>query len=258
MRRRGGKRASIAVPNGVAEAPTLFDLAPANHTDPAIGADGHRSRMRARLLAAGPDVLADHEMLEMMLFLALPRRDTKQIARALLDAFGGFAAVIAAPPADLGRIEGLGEAGIAALKLVQAAATRLSRLELHGNLAVFDQWTAMTGYLSVVMAREKTEQFRVLFLDNRNRLLGDEVLGSGTINHAPVYPREIIRRGLELHASAIILAHNHPSGDPRPSEDDIALTRAIIRVCSPLLIEVHDHIVIGATGITSFRQLGLL
>jgi DNA repair protein RadC len=233
----------------------LFDLAPPDVSVPS--AEGHRSRMRDRLIRAGPDALADHEMLEMVLFLALPRRDTKPIARALLARFGGFAAVIAAPPADLGRIEGLGEAGIAALKLVRAAATRLLRAEAR-NKPAFDQWRAMVDYLVAAMAREKTEQFRVLFMDSRNRLLADEVLGSGTINHAPVYPREIVRRALELHATMVVLAHNHPSGDPRPSEEDIAVTRTIEAACAPLRIVVHEHIIIATSGYTSFRELGLL
>ena len=171
---------------------------------PALTAEGHRSRLRARLLTAGPEALADHEMLEMLLFLALPRKDTKPIARALLGRFGGFGPVVTASPGELRAIEGLGEAGIAALKLAQAAALRL----LRGTLAeqpVLRSWEALTDYLRAALRHEKTEQFRVLFLDARTRLLADEVMGRGTINHAPVYPREIARRALELHASTVIL-----------------------------------------------------
>lgn len=247
-----GRRTKVT---GMAESASLFDL-----VEPRVsvhGADGHRARMRDRLLTAGPDALADHEMLEMVLFLALPRRDTKPIARTLLATFGGFGPVIAAPPADLMRIEGLGEAGTAALKLVQAAAARL----LRGDVAerpVLSNWDRLIPYLQAQMRHERSEHIRVLFLDTRNRLLADEVMGQGTVNHAPVYPREIVRRALELHATALILAHNHPSGDPTPSRDDIAMTKTIRQTCEALRIAVHDHIVIGGDRWVSFRSEGLL
>jgi DNA repair protein RadC len=245
-------------PPGLAETADLLASLGAPASEPAVlGADGHRARMRTRLLTAGPEALADHEMLEMVLFLALPRRDTKPIARALLDQFGGFGAVIAAPLADLVKIEGIGEAGAAALKIVQAAALRLLQGAVRDQ-PVLNNWDRLMDYLLARLAHEKTEQFRVLFLDNRNRLLGDEVLGQGTVNHAPVYPREVIRRALELHAVCLILTHNHPSGDPTPSREDLAMTREIRRAAEALRIEVHDHVIIAGSRWLSLRQEGLL
>jgi DNA repair protein RadC len=221
------------------------------------GADGHRARMRDRLLTAGPEALADHEMLEMILFLALPRRDTKPIARALLGKFGSFAGAIAAPPQELRGIEGLGEAGLAALKTVQAAALRLVRAEIM-HRPVLNNWDRLMDYLNAVLAREKVEQFRILFLDNKNRLQGDEAQARGTVNHTPVYPREVVKRALELHATAIILVHNHPSGDPTPSNEDIAMTREIQQAAAVLSIVLHDHVIVGNGKWLSFRREGLL
>jgi DNA repair protein RadC len=221
------------------------------------GAEGHRARMRARLLGAGPDSLADHEMLEMLLFLALPRRDTKTIARALMARHGSFARAIAAAPQELRAVEGLGEAGIAALKLAQAAALRLLRAEVIGQ-PVLNNWDKLMKYLNAVLARERTEQFRVLFLDNRNRLLADEAQGRGTVNHTPVYPREVVKRALELQASALILVHNHPSGDPTPSAEDIAMTREVKTAAAALSLVLHDHVIVGNGTWTSFRREGLL
>ncbi|HET6182728.1 MAG TPA: DNA repair protein RadC [Acetobacteraceae bacterium] len=225
--------------------------------DEAIGAEGHRARMRARLLTAGPDALADHEMLEMVLFLALPRRDTKPIARALLARFGSFAAVIAAPLQDLRGIDGLGEASIAALKLVHAASVRLLRAEVIGR-PVLSSWDRLMDYLTATLARERIEQFRVLFLDTRNRLIADEMQGRGTVNHTPVYPREVARRALELNAAAVILVHNHPSGDPAPSHDDVAMTQEVRAALSAVSVLLHDHIIVGNGKWTSLRQLGAL
>jgi DNA repair protein RadC len=222
-----------------------------------LSAEGHRSRMRARLLTAGPDALADHELIEMVLFIALPRRDTKAIARTMISRFGSFAAAIAAPPQDLQRIEGLGEAGLAALKTVQAAAIRLARSELSRR-PVLNNWPALMDYLNAVLARERVEQLRILFLDNKNHLLGDEAQTRGTVNHTPVYPREVAKRALELHATALILVHNHPSGDPTPSRDDVAMTKEIHAALTPLGIVLHDHVIIGNGRFTSFRQEGLL
>jgi DNA repair protein RadC len=240
----------------VAAGGDLFGLTPPD--DPNVqGAEGHRNRMRARLLAAGPDALADHEMLEMLLFLALPRRDTKPIARELLTRFGGFGPVVTASPDELRAIEGLGDAGIAALKLAQAAAYRLLRGELAAK-PVLKSWDALIDYLRAVLGHEKTEQFHVLFLDMRARLIADEVMGRGTINHAPVYPREIARRALELHASTVILAHNHPSGTMEASRDDIAMTREIRRALLPLSVSLHDHLIITGEGYVSMLQQGLL
>ena len=222
-----------------------------------VSAEHHRQRMRARLLTAGPESVADHELLEMVLFLALPRRDTKPIGRALLARFGSFAGAIAAPANDLRAIGGLGDAGVAALKTVHAAALRLVRAEVRDQ-PVLTQWQALLDYLTAAMARDPVEQFRVMFLDNKNRLIADEALSRGTVNHTPVYPREVVKRALELNASALILAHNHPSGDPAPSPDDIAMTRDIKAAAEALGLVVHDHVVIGNGRSLSFRARGLL
>ncbi|MGH7212825.1 MAG: RadC family protein [Acetobacteraceae bacterium] len=240
----------------------LEGLGPLAHDTPPeagapAGSDGHRARLRLRLLTAGPDAIADHELLEMVLFLALPRRDTKPIARALLGRFGSFAAAIAAPLADLRATEGLGEAGVAALKTVQAAALRLARAEVMGR-PVLSNWDALMDYLNAALARERVEQFRVLFLDNRNRLLADEAQARGTVNHTPVYPREVVKRALELHATALILVHNHPSGDPTPSRADVEMTQGIAEAAATLAIVLHDHVVIGNGSWLSFRREGLL
>jgi DNA repair protein RadC len=222
-----------------------------------VGADGHRARMRQRLLKAGPDSLADHEMLEMILFIALPRRDTKPIARHLLTRFRSFGGVLGAPQQELRAVEGMGEAGTAAVKLVQAAALRMMRHDLAAE-PVLSTWERLTDYLTAAMGHERIEQFRVLFLDGRNKLIADEIQGIGTINHAPAYPREVIRRCLELHASALILVHNHPSGEPAPSREDVALTAEIARAAELMGIAVHDHIVIGRGKWVSFRAEKLM
>ena len=213
--------------------------------------------MRARLLAAGAESLADHELLEMVLFTALPRRDTKAIAKALLARFGSFAGAIAGPLADLRTIEGLGEAGAAALKTVQAAALRLARSEIRDR-PLLDNWARLIDYLNAALARERLEQFRVLFLDSRNHLLADEVQARGTVNHTPVYPREVVKRALELHAAAIILVHNHPSGDPTPSREDIAMTAETRKAAEALAIVLHDHVIIGNGRWVSLRERKLL
>jgi DNA repair protein RadC len=243
---------------GLAEVATLPGLLPdGDETEAAIGAGGHRARMRQRLLKAGPDALADHEMLEMVLFLALPRRDTKPMARTLLSRFGDFGSVIGAPAAELGAIEGLGEAAAAALKLVQGAALRLLRRQAAAE-PVLSSWDRLMDYLSATMVHERIEQFRVLFLDTRNRLIAGEVQSRGSINHTPAYPREVVRRCLELHASAVILAHNHPSGEPAPSREDVAMTADIQRAAATMGIMVHDHVIVGRSGCVSFRQQKLL
>lgn len=229
--------------------------APAPVADP--GPAGHRARLRSRLLEAGPASLADHEMLEMLLFLALPRRDTKPVARALLARFGSFAAAIAASPAALAAQPGLGEAGVAALKLAQAAALRLAQAELRGR-PLLDHWAAVEAYLMAALAREAVEQVRVLFLDRRNHLLADEEMGRGSVDHAPVYPREVMRRALEWQASALIVVHNHPSGDPSPSAQDIAMTQELAAAARTLGLVLHDHLVVGNGRCASLRRLGLM
>jgi len=187
---------------------------PARQPDPVppspASAEGHRNRLRARLLTGGPDSVADHELLEMVLFLALPRRDTKPVARALLARFGSFAGAVSAPLPELRSVEGMGDAGAAALKTIQAAALRLVRAEVLDQ-PVLGNWDRLIDYLTAMLARERVEHFRILFLDNRNRLLADEAQARGTVNHTPVYPREVVKRALELHATALILVHNHPT-----------------------------------------------
>jgi DNA repair protein RadC len=242
-------------PNGMAEVALLPGLIPEPMTS--IGAEGHRARMRQRLLKSGPDSLADHEMLEMILFIALPRRDTKPIARELLTRFRSFGGVIGAPETELRGVEGVGEAGAAAIKLIQAGALRMMRQDL-ATQPVLSTWDRLTDYLMAAMGHERIEQFRVLFLDGRNKLLADEVQGTGTINHTPAYPREVVRRCLELHATAVVLAHNHPSGEPTPSRDDVLLTNHIVRAAATMGISVHDHIIIGRGKFLSFRAEKLL
>jgi DNA repair protein RadC len=221
------------------------------------GAEGHRGRMREKLLKNDADGILDHELLEMVLFLALPRRDTKPLARALLARFGSFAGVIAAPLPDLLSEDGLGEAAAAALKTVQAAAIRLIRPEKRTR-DVLSNWDALIDYLNARLSRERVEQLRVLYLDNRNCLLADEAQSRGTVNHTPVYPREVVKRAIELRATALILVHNHPSGDPTPSREDIAMTREIKSAAGLLEIVLHDHVIVGNGKWTSFRREGLL
>ena len=224
---------------------------------PPAGHLGHRARMRTRLIESGPDSLLDHELLEMLLFIALPRRDTKPIAKALLARFGSFAAAISAPIRELREVEGLGDAGIAALKAVQGAALRMMRAEV-AERPLLNNWDRLIAYLTAALSRERVEQFRVLFLDTKNRLLADEAQAKGTVNHTPVYPREVLRRALDLQATALILVHNHPSGDPTPSRADIEMTREVRAAAEALGIVVHDHLIMGNGRHTSFRREGLL
>ena len=218
---------------------------------------GHRERLRERFYTAGPEALSDYELLEMALFPALPRRDTKPLAKALLTKFGSFAEVISAPAERLKEINGLGEAAITELKIVQAAASRLARGEVKKR-TVLSSWSAVLDYCRTTMAFADKEQFRVLFLDKRNQVIADEVQQTGTVDHTPVYPREVIKRALELSATALILVHNHPSGDPTPSRADIQMTQAIVEIAKPLGISVHDHIILGKDGHTSFKGLKLI
>ena len=218
---------------------------------------GHRDRLRARFLKGGADAMPDYELLELTLFAAVPRKDTKPLAKALLARFGSFAEVIAAPRARLMELAGVGEAVATHLKIVEAAAQRLAQTKVIKRPAL-SSWAALLDYCTAAMAREPAEQFRVLFLDRKNVLIADEVQSRGTIDHTPVYPREIVKRALELTASAIILVHNHPSGDPTPSRADIDMTREIEKAAKALHIAVHDHLVIGRGGQASFKSLGLL
>jgi DNA repair protein RadC len=221
------------------------------------GPAGHRERLRERFLKGGADAMPDYELLELTLFAVIPRRDTKPLAKALLLRFGSFAEVIAAPRARLMEVKGVGEAVVHHLKIVEAAAQRLARTKVIGKPAL-SSWTALLDYCTAAMARSTHEEFRILFLDRKNVLIADEVQNRGTVDHTPVYPREIIKRALELSASAIILVHNHPSGDPAPSKADIAMTREVANAAKALGIAVHDHLVIGRAGHASFKSLGLL
>ncbi len=229
--------------NGLAEAPPHFH--------------GHRERLRARFLEAGSDALADYELLELVLFRAIPRRDVKPIAKALIARFGSFAEVIAAPAARLAETPGLGTSAVAELKIVQAAAARLARGEVKRRPAL-SSWSAVLDYCRTAMAFAEKEQFRILFLDKRNQLIADEVQQVGTVDHTPVYPREVVKRALELSATAVILVHNHPSGDPTPSHADIQMTQQIIDIAKPLGISVHDHIIVGKEGHASLKGLRLI
>ena len=218
---------------------------------------GHRDRLRERLLGQGANALADYELLEFALFAAVPRRDTKPMAKALLARFGSLAEVVAAPPQRLAEIEGVGDRVIAELKLLKAFAERMGR-EAVTRRPVLSSWAALIDYCRTAMAYEDREQFRILFLDKKNVLIADEVQQTGTVDHTPVYPREVVRRALELSATAVILVHNHPSGDPTPSRADIQMTKTIVDVAAPLGIIVHDHLIIGREGHASFRGLGLI
>lgn len=218
---------------------------------------GHRQRLRERFLAAGPESLADYELLELLLFLAKPRGDVKPLAKALIARFGSFAAVLAASPRDLREVEGVGEASIVALKTVQAAALRMARQELIDR-PIINSWKKLLEYCHAAMAHEKIEQFRLLFLDGKNALIADEVQQKGTVNHTPVYTREVVKRALELGASAIVMVHNHPSGDPTPSRDDVAMTKEVATAAEKLGIALHDHLIIGRKGHVSLKSMGLI
>jgi DNA repair protein RadC len=218
---------------------------------------GHRERLRERFFGAGPEALSDYELLEMALFPALPRRDTKPLAKALLKKFGSFAEVIHAPMARLREVEGIGEASINQIKLLAAAATRVAKGEVKKNIAL-SSWNDVIDYIRTGMAFADKEQFRLLFLDKRNQLISDEVQQTGTVDHTPVYPREVIKRALELSATALILVHNHPSGDPSPSQADIQMTKAIVDIATPLGISVHDHIIVGKNGHASLKGMKLI
>jgi len=217
----------------------------------------HRSRLRGRFLSAGPGSLADYEMLELVLFRAIPRRDVKPLAKKLLDQFGDFNGAISAPASRLQELPGLGHAAICELKLIEAAAHRLARARVL-NRPALSSWAKLMEYCKTTMAHREIEQFRILFLDRRNILVADEEQGKGTVDHVPVYPREVVKRALELNASAIILVHNHPSGDPTPSQADIDMTRKVEMAARTVGVVLHDHVVIGKERDASFRALALL
>ena len=218
---------------------------------------GHRERLRERFRSAGADALSDYELLEMVLFRAQPRRDVKPLAKALIRHFGSFAEAIHAPETRLREVGGLGEASIVELKLIAAATSRVIRGQIKQR-TVLSSWTTVIDYCRATMAFADKEQFRILFLDKRNQLIADEVQQVGTIDHTPVYPREVVKRGLELSATAIIMVHNHPSGDPTPSQADVQMTKSVIDVAGPLGIAVHDHIIVGKNGHASLKGLKLI
>jgi DNA repair protein RadC len=230
-------------PTGLAEAPPHFY--------------GHRERLRARFREAGSDALADYEMLELVLFRAIPQRDVKPLAKKLLEKFGSFAEVISAPPERLKEVGGLGDAAVTEFKIVAAAAQRLAKGQVKKR-PVLSSWNSVLDYCRAAQAFAEKEQFRILFLDKRNQLIADEVQQQGTVDHTPVYPREVVKRALELSATAIILVHNHPSGDPTPSQADIDMTRQVASIAKPLGVTLYDHIIVGKDGHASLKGLRLI
>jgi DNA repair protein RadC len=217
----------------------------------------HRARLRARFMAGGPDAVPDYELLELVLFRAIPRQDVKPLARTLIERFGDFNRVISAPPARLADVAGVGEAVIVELKLIEAAAQRLARARVI-NRPVLSGWQALIDYCQTALAHRETEEFRVLYLDRKNVLIADEAQARGTVDHVPVYPREVVKRALETNASAIILVHNHPSGDPTPSGADIEMTLRIRDAAEVLGIVLHDHLIIGTSREVSLKAAGYL
>lgn len=219
--------------------------------------EGHRARLRTRFMAGGAAAVADYELLELVLFRAIPRRDVKPVAKRVIERFGGFAGAISADPQRLREIDGLGEAAIIELKIVEAAAQALS-LGRQLSKPVLSDGDDAVSYCRARMAHKTTEEFRVLFLDRKSRLIAEEAQGRGTVDQVAVYPREVVKRALELDASAIIIAHNHPSGDPTPSKADIQMTKSIAEAARTVGVALHDHLVIGADKAVSFRAKGLL
>ncbi|WP_373355424.1 DNA repair protein RadC [Pseudoroseicyclus sp. CXY001] len=255
MSARGFSDGQLPFPALGDEAAPVAALAPGARV-PSYMAD-HRKRLRERFMAGGGGPMPDYELLELLLFRAIPRQDVKPLARRLIDTFGSLGGVLAAPLPRLLEVEGIGEAVLCELKVVEAAAHRMARakvLQRH----VISSWQQVLDYCHTTMAHRETEQFRILFLDRKNVLIADEEQARGTIDHVPVYPREVVKRALELNASALILVHNHPSGDPTPSETDIQMTASIARAAEALGLTIHDHLVIGREKELSFRAEGLL
>jgi DNA repair protein RadC len=218
---------------------------------------GHRARLRKRLFEGGPEALHDHELVEYLLALALPRRDTKSIAKRLIDRFGGYSALLTADPEAIARVGEISEGAVAAIKIAQASALRLLKEQVKDR-PVLGSWQALLDYLRADMAHNPVERVRILFLNSKNMLIRDEPMSEGSVDEAAVYVREIVRRSLDYNATAIILVHNHPSGDPQPSQQDIRLTRDIVEACRHLRITVHDHVIIGTSGHSSLRAMGLI
>ncbi len=218
---------------------------------------GHRERLRTRLLEAGAAALADYELIELILFRSIPRIDVKPLAKGLIRRFGSFAEAIAADPKRLAEVDGMRASAIVEFKIVEAAAQRFAKGAVKKRLPM-GSWSEVVDYCRTSMAFEDREIFRILFLDKKNGLIADEIQGSGTVDHTPVYPREVICRALELSATAIVLVHNHPSGDPSPSAQDVAMTREIMTIAKPLGVTVHDHIIVGRDGHASLKGLRLI
>ncbi len=218
---------------------------------------GHRQRLRERFLKGGPDALPDYEMLELLLFLADPRRDTKPVAKGLMQRFGSFSEVISAEPRALKEVSGVGDSAVIVIKTVQASALRLAQGEIMEK-PVLGNWNKLLQYCRASMAFEKTERFRIVFLNKQNAVIADEVQQTGTVDHTPVYPREVMKRALELGATAIIMVHNHPSGDPQPSKADIEMTKEVRDAGRKLGITLHDHLIMTKAGHASFKEMGLL
>jgi DNA repair protein RadC len=217
---------------------------------------GHRERLRERFLSA-PDALPDYELLELLLFMAIPRRDVKPIAKTLIARFKNLAGVMNASLPALQGVEGVSENTAIAIKTMQAAGLRLIKQEMEGR-TILNSWARLLDYLQASMAHETREHFRLLFLNKKNELIADEIQQSGTVDHTPAYPREIMKRALDLGATALILVHNHPSGDPSPSKDDISLTKRIVAAAAPFDILIHDHLIVSRSGVSSFKSLGLM
>ncbi len=217
----------------------------------------HRARLRARFMAGGAQAMPDYELLELVLFRAIPRRDVKPLAYDLLQRFGDFNRVITAPEPRLREVSGVGDAVIVELKIIEAAAHRMARAKVLNQHAI-SSWDALVDYCHTTMAHRETEQFRVLYLDRKNVLIADEEQAKGTVDHVPVYPREVAKRALELNASALILVHNHPSGDPTPSQSDISMTQQIEAACVALGLSLHDHLIVGKSRELSFKSEGYL
>ena len=218
---------------------------------------GHRDRLRERFIQGGAEALADYELLELILFMAIPRRDVKPHAKDLNKKFYSFSGVLIAPVAKLYKIDGISETAAITLKSIAAAGHRMLKQEIM-NKPLLNNWTRLTDYCRATMGHETKEHFRLLFLNKKNELIADEIQQSGTVDHTPVYPREIVKRALELDATALILCHNHPSGDTTPSNDDIQMTNAVIDVAKAMGIVVHDHIIVSKKGVSSFRAMKLI
>jgi DNA repair protein RadC len=243
-----------SAPGQIAQSSFFEQALPADAIDDKAG---HRARLRARFRTAGPEAIPDYELIEMILFRVFPRGDTKPIAKRLLARFKSFADVINAPPERLKEVEGVGDRAIDELKLIRAAALRLMQGEIIGR-KVLDSWGTVLAYCRAAQGFDDRERFRILFLDKKNQLIADEVQQEGTVDHTPVYVREVVKRALELSASALILVHNHPSGDPTPSRADVDMTRMIAEVAKPLGVVIHDHIIVGRSGHASLKTLKLI